>query len=260
MNWTQFYQERQTRRYPLVVAHRGTPLVQPENTLPAFSLALQQGADALETDLRFTQDVEIVLFHDATLERMTNGHGAVSSHKVSELKRLQTRAPDGSWSAAQVPTLAELIECTHSQTPLLLELKDARFADVIYARKLVNLLDRYDMIERCAIVSFQSAYVAAVEQVCPQIPTGNITLKNPLPTGKAELLGPVWPLIYLNPFYVAWAHRLNKVVAPLDPRPEPRLTYYLRRRVDALLADDPAAVVAGLKKLDGFAGVSTAKK
>lgn len=260
MNWTQFYQERATRRYPLVVAHRGTPLVQPENTLPSFTLALEQGADALETDLRFTQDDEIVLFHDATLERMTDGHGAVSRHKLRDLKRLQTRAPTGSWSTTPVPTLAELIEATHSQTPLLLELKDERFADVTYARKLVNLLDRYGMIERCAIVSFQPAYVAAVEQVCPQIPTGNITLKNPLPTGKAELLGPVWPLIYLNPLYVAWAHRLNKVVAPLDPRPEPRLRYYLRHRVDALLADDPAAVVTGLKRLGGFSAGSTLKK
>jgi glycerophosphoryl diester phosphodiesterase len=248
MNWTQFHQERATRRYPLVVAHRGTPLVQPENTLPAFLLALQQGADALETDLHFARDEEIVLFHDHTLERMTNGQGALRDHTVSELKRLQTRAPDGNWAAAQVPTLAELIEATHSQTPLLLELKDARFAEVAYAQKLVKLLERYDMIERCAIVSFHADYVAAVEQVCPEIPTGNITLWNPLPTGKAELLGPVWPLIYLNPLYVAWAHWLNKIVAPLDPRPEPRLAYYLRRRVDALLADDPASVITAIKQ------------
>ncbi|MCL4860807.1 MAG: glycerophosphodiester phosphodiesterase [Caldilineaceae bacterium] len=69
MNWSQFYQQRKTRTRPLIVAHRGVPVMQPENTLPSFALALEQGADALETDLRFTRDGEIVLFHDATHDR-----------------------------------------------------------------------------------------------------------------------------------------------------------------------------------------------
>jgi glycerophosphoryl diester phosphodiesterase len=147
-----------------------------------------------------------------------------------------------------VPTLAELIEHTQGQTPLLLELKDPSFTDPTRAKQLVDLLERTNMIERSAIISFVPAYVASVEAVCPAIPTGNITLWNPLPTGKARLLGPVWPLIYLNPFYVAWAHRLGKIVAPLDPTPEPRMRYYLRQRVDAVLADNPATVIAAIEQ------------
>jgi glycerophosphoryl diester phosphodiesterase len=82
-----------------------------------------------------------------------------------------------------------------------------------------------------------------LEAIEPAIPTGNITLWNPLPTGKAELLGPLWPLLYLNPFYVWWAHRLDKIVCPLDPTPEPRIPHYLRLGVDALLTNHPAKTV-----------------
>ncbi len=240
MNWSQFRATRQQRTRPLIVAHRGTPDLQPENTLPSFQLALLQGADALETDLRFTRDDQIVLFHDGTLDRTTNGQGAVQNYTLAELKRYRTRAPNGQLGDAPIITLAELIEATNAQTPLLLELKDARFVAARDAMRLIELLDRYDMVQRTAIISFHQDYVASVAAARPAIPTGNITLWNPLPMGRAELLGPVWPLLYLNPLYVWWAHRLDKVICPLDPTPEPRIRYYLRLGVDAVLTNNPA--------------------
>lgn len=243
MNWSEFRATHRQRTRPLIVAHRGTPDVQPENTLPSFQLALAQGADALETDLHFTRDDQIVLFHDSTVDRMTDGQGVVRNHTLAELKRLQTRAPGGQLTSARILSLAELLQATSAQTPLLLELKDPRFAQPSDAARLVEILERYDMVQRCAIVSFHPEYVAAVETVQPAIPTGNITLWNALPTGNAELLGPIWPLLYLNPLYVWWAHRLDKIVCPLDPTPEPRMRYYLRLGVDALLTNNPAATL-----------------
>ncbi len=67
LTWDNFAEERRRLGQPLVVAHRGARTVQAENTLAAFLLALVQGADALETDLRFTADDELILFHDPTL-------------------------------------------------------------------------------------------------------------------------------------------------------------------------------------------------
>jgi glycerophosphoryl diester phosphodiesterase len=248
MNWPEFYATRHQRTRPLIVAHRGTPTIQPENTLPSFALALAQGTDAIETDLHFTRDDQIVLFHDHTLDRMTDGQGPLNQYSYSELKQRNTRAPGGQLTSARIPTLAQLIEATEAQVPLLLELKDPRFADPRDAQRLVDLLDHYDMVQRTAIVSFHPTYVAGVEAVRSALPTGNITMWNPLPMGKAELLGPVWPLLYVNPWYVAWAHRLNKVVCPLDPKPEPRLPYYLKLGVDALLTDDPATTLDAIKQ------------
>ena len=252
MNWSHFHATRNQRTRPLVVAHRGTPDVQPENTLPSFQLALAQGADALETDLRFTRDNQIILFHDSTLDRMTDKQGAIQNCTLAELKRYKTRAPNGQLTNVRILTLVELIEATKAQTPLLLELKDPRFAQRADADRLIKVLERYDMVQRTAIVSFQPTYVAMVEAVLPAIPTGNITLRNPLPTGKAELLGPVWPLLYLNPFYVWWAHRLGKIVCPLDPTPESRIRYYLRLRVDALLTNNPAKTLDAIAQAQGI--------
>ncbi len=243
LTWSHFRATRHQRTRPVIVAHRGTPDLQPENTLPSFQLALAQGADVLETDLHFTRDNEIVLFHDHTVDRMTEGQGALQNHTLAELKRYQTRAPGGQLTSSRILSLVELIEATNAQTPLLLELKDPRFAQPEDAARLIALLERYDMVQRCAIISFHAEYVGGVEAVQPAIPTGNITMWNALPTGKAELLGPVWPLIYLNPFYVWWAHRLGKIVCPLDPRPEPRIRYYLRCGVDALLTNNPAVTL-----------------
>ena len=248
INWQQFRDERKSRGKPLVVAHRGVPVLEPENTLPSFARALQQGADALETDLRFTRDDQIVLFHDSTVARTTDGQGAVRDHSVAELQRLRTKAPSGAFTKAQVPTLLALIEQTERKVPFLLELKDPLFVDPHYAAKLIELLDSQGVLQSSAIVSFHPEYVAAVKAICPAIPVGNITMWNALPTGDAELFGPVWPLLYLNPFYVAWAHRQNKVVAPLDPTPEARMWYYMKLGVDAVLADHSATVVEAIER------------
>lgn len=239
MNWDTFLTERAIYGRPFVVAHRGARTLAPENTLPAFLLALVQGADALETDLRFTRDDELILFHDPTLDRTTAGRGAVRAHTLAEIQRLPTRRPDGGLDAAPAPTLAQLIAATGGQTPLLLELKDPLFLQEKYARKLVEILERGNVLRRSALVSFHFEYVAAVKRACPDIPIGHITLKNPWPKRGAQLLGPLYPLLYANPAYVALAHRFGSIVAPLDPTPDARLPYYMALGVDAVLTDTP---------------------
>lgn len=247
MKWDEFCSERQRRGKPFVVAHRGVMQSAPENTLRGFELALEQGAFALETDLHFTKDDQIVLHHDATLDRMTNGTGYVRDYTLAELKELQIICPKtGQLSDVTIPTLTELIELTDANVPFVLELKDPLFQDRLYARRLIDLLSQWGVLEMCAIVSFQLAHVETVEKLCPPIPTGLITLKKVFPKRNTKLLGPAWPLLYANPFYVSWAHRWNSVVCPLDPTSEKRMDYYQWLGVDAVLADNPAAAIAAM--------------
>ncbi len=242
MDWDNFLEERHRVARPFVVAHRGARLAEAENTVRAFLLALAQGADALETDLRFTADDRLVLFHDPTLTRMTEGTGLVRDHDLAGIRNLRTRHPNGTLVEDRVPTLADLIEATGGQTPLLLELKDPLFLQEKYAHILLETLREGGVLRRSALVSFHFEYVAAVHAVCPDIPIGHITMNNPWPRRGAQLLGPIWPLMYLNPFYTALAHRMGSIVAPLDPTPEPRLHHYIGWNVDAVLADDPGGV------------------
>ena len=77
---------------------------------------------------------------------------------------------------------------------------------------------------------------------------GWITMSNFFPTHSVELLGPAWPLLVVNPFYVKWAHSLGKFVAPLDPAPEARLGFYLKLGVDIILTDNPGLTLTELKR------------
>lgn len=249
MTWATFHEERQSRGRPFVVAHRGVPKELAENTLASFALAIEQGADMLETDLRFTADGEIVLFHDETVERTTDGAGPVSGFTLSEFKRLRTRRPSDNLPIDEPPpTLIDLLAMTQAQVPLLLELKDPSFADPVRAERLIRTLHAYDMLEKSAIVSFKSELIAAIKAVYPQMPAGYITLNDPIPPTGVELIGPFWPLLFINPFYVRNAHKKGGIVAPLDTNPLPRLSIYLRMGVDALLADEPGQVLRALEE------------
>lgn len=245
MNWRDFRSTYSNGR-PLVVAHRGAPVAEPENTLASFRLALEMGANAIETDLHFSLDDEIVLHHDPTLERMTDGTGPVRGRTLAELKELRTRMPDGSLVNEPIPTLLELITLTNASVPLLLELKDPLFLEERYARILAERLESTGMTEKVALVSFHFDYVLSVERVAPGLPIGFITMDNGTPLPGAQLQGPYWPLLQQNPEYVKQAHELGSVVAPLDTTPETRIPWYLSLDVDALLADNPATVIAAL--------------
>lgn len=245
MDWKEFRATYAPDR-PLIVAHRGVPVIEPENTLASFQRALDQGADALETDLRFTRDNVLVLHHDATLERMTDGTGPVRARTLAELKQLRTRKPNGGWSEERIPTLLELIALTEGKVPLLLELKDPLFTNPAHARMLADALAATGMSKDVAIASFHFDYVQGVQAVAPDIPIGFITLKDPRPRPGARILGPLWPLLLLNPWYMAKAHAQGSIVAPLDPNPEARIDWYLSLGVDALLANYPASVKRAL--------------
>ena len=248
MDWSEFLSTRDQRQYPLLIAHRGANRLAPENSLAAFAIAQQQGADVLETDLHVTRDGEIVLFHDHTLDRMSDGTGPLFTQSLADLKQRRLRGPDGTLTEERIPTLIELLIATQGEMPLLLELKDWRFVDQRHAERLVQTLADYGVLAKCAIISFNQALIRSIRQVYDQIPVGTITLLNPIPRAEGQLLGPFWPLLWLNPFYVAWAHRMGRIVAPLDTTPEARMDRYLQMGVDAVMADDPAAVLAAMKR------------
>ncbi|MEK6570557.1 MAG: glycerophosphodiester phosphodiesterase family protein [Bacteroidota bacterium] len=108
----------------LVVAHRGCSGRAPENTVAAFEMALEFGADMIECDVRLTKDDEVVVFHDRTLNRTTDGGGPVEERTLEDLKKLDA----GSWfsrrfSGERIPTLNEVLCLLEGRAFLNIELK-----------------------------------------------------------------------------------------------------------------------------------------
>eukprot|EP00002_Diphylleia_rotans_P027570 TRINITY_DN5531_c0_g1_i1.p1 TRINITY_DN5531_c0_g1~~TRINITY_DN5531_c0_g1_i1.p1 ORF type:complete len:251 (+),score=39.75 TRINITY_DN5531_c0_g1_i1:47-799(+) len=96
--------------FPLLVGHRGSSSTAPENTIASFSNAIKQGCDGIETDLRLTKDGVIVLIHDESLDRTTNGKGLVSDMTLHQLQQLDA----GCWKGREfcgnrIPTFAEFL-------------------------------------------------------------------------------------------------------------------------------------------------------
>ncbi|MCC6905116.1 MAG: hypothetical protein IT326_04675 [Anaerolineae bacterium] len=224
---------------PYIMGHRGNLDECPENTLASFRRALEQGADIIETDVHLSADGVFMLIHDATLDRTTNGTGPVATRTLAELRTFSASYGRPEFEAERIPTLQELFEIIHPDTIVALELKTDRFLEPEVCRRFVDQIRAAGMLQRVVMLSFSLARVQAVQAAAPDVPVGFITMSRLLPKAGADLLGPFFPLLFLNPFYVWLAHRSGQPVAPLDPTPDSRLWYYRLLGCDAILTNNP---------------------
>jgi glycerophosphoryl diester phosphodiesterase len=147
-------------RPPWVIAHRGYRQKYPENTPAAFQAALAAGAAMIEVDVMFSGDRQPVVIHDPTLERTTNGHGAVSDYTMEELKRLDA----GSWFDAKfagqrLPELSEVLDLVNGRTRANIEIKAHAYEhhhppDAI-EKQIVEMVKHKKMQDSVLISSFE---------------------------------------------------------------------------------------------------------
>lgn len=228
------------RPRPYVIAHRGDSDHAHENTWPAFQSALDAGAEALETDLWFSADGQIVCHHDATLERLAGDPRRVDAMDMAALSRLDLRAPRlRHLPAGRILSLEELLARAPNSALLVLELKDPRFLQVERAAELLEMLEGRIAKGSVVVIAFELAPLALLKSLAPALPVGHIALRWPLPTQPVDLFGPSYRMLQINPCYVRMVHRRGGFVAPLDPDLHRRLPRYLRMGVDAVLSNDP---------------------
>lgn len=160
-------------------AHRGVMALQPENTMSAFRLALDAGADGIETDVHLTKDDELVLIHDETLERTTDGSGLVSSYTLDELRRFNA----GVRSSQQevIPTLQELLELVRGESIRLnLEVKTDVLRYVGIESRLLDTIESSGINpSRILFSSFNHETVHRLKKMRPDIEAA-ILLAQPL--------------------------------------------------------------------------------
>jgi glycerophosphoryl diester phosphodiesterase len=232
------------------MAHRGNRVACPENTLAAFKRAIAEGTDILETDLRLTEDSEFVCIHDETVDRTTDGRGAVADMTLATIKKFSAACGREEFVSERVPTLSEVAALVPEDVILALELKTDRFLEPPICRHLIAELDRLGILDRTILLSFSLPRLRAVRGVDSKIPIGWITLYCPWPFVGTQLLGPYWPLLLINPLYVLLAHLKGLIVCPLDSEPDKRMWLYRFLGVDAILTDDPDATYRAIKHPD----------
>ncbi len=167
------------RRGPLVVAHRGASAAMPEHTLAAYELALAEGADGLECDVRLTRDGHLVCVHDRRVDRTSSGTGVVSEMTLESLGELDY----GTGAApAGLLTLSQLIELTlgwtSRPTKLFIETKHpVRYGGLVESKVLAEL-SRYGLAtppsadhSRAVVMSFAASAVWRIRRSAPLLPT-----------------------------------------------------------------------------------------
>lgn len=159
---------------PDIYAHRGSTVLAPENTVEAFELALSYGADVLETDVRLSRDGELVVTHDARLERTTDGNGPVREHKFAALARLDAGyrfvGPDGRaarGTGVRLVTLSALL-ARFPSTRVNVDLKDD---DPMAAAALVRVIEGAGAERRVTVGSFHADTLARFRALAPGIAT-----------------------------------------------------------------------------------------
>ncbi len=156
-------------------AHRGACDVAPENTLPAFQKAIKMGADGIELDVRRTTDGVLIVCHDESLERTSNGLGKLTDYAFSGLRELDfsagTKYVKEPWyrTSVQIPTLAEVLEIVQP-TDLTLNI-ELKHPDIPYARleaQVAELVADFQMGDRVIYSSFNHASMKLMKQINPK--------------------------------------------------------------------------------------------
>jgi len=225
----------------------------PENTLAAFLLALQAGADGIELDVMLSRDKELVVIHDSTVDRTTDGTGKVSDLPLSALRELDAGARFGEeFRGEKLPTLAEVFETVGGKMRINVELKNyAQPLDDLTSR-VIALTERFHLADSVLLSSFNPINLSKARRQNPKIRRG--LLVSP---GDRLMLGAggrLFPYHALHPYYEdvtpemaadlrARGKQLNTWTVD-DPRALLRLHSI---GVDGIISNNPAAARAVLE-------------
>ncbi len=160
-------------RFPvMVIAHRGFSGAAPENTLSAFRKAIEIGSDMIELDIQQSKDGNIVVIHDETLEKTTNGKGKVVDHTLQELKKLDAGSKfRAEFSGERIPTLREVLGLARGRVLVNIEIKNpshGRYPITELAEKALKEVKKAGMMDRVIFSSFNPFSLEYIEKTEPR--------------------------------------------------------------------------------------------
>src|SRR5215831_7929652 len=235
----------------IVYAHRGGSKLRPENTILAFDHGLSLGAEGLEFDVHLLRDGVVVVHHDTTLDRTTNGRGPLAALTADELGRLDAGArwDDFRGRAGGVPRLDEVLR-RYSSIPLIIELK---VNEPELAHKTIDAVRAAGAVERVALGSFGGRVLRAARAYEPAIRTGSAREETRWALYRSWVR---WPVRHppfqeyqvpelagrtrvVSPRFVRYAHDTGLLVKVWTVDEEADMRRLLDWGVDAIISDRP---------------------
>ena len=240
-----------SRRFPLIIAHRGASSWAPENTQAAFRQAIATGCDGIELDVRLTRDRQLIVFHDRLLDRTSDGCGPVDGHTLAEMRALDA----GTWFGPAFhgeppPTLEEVFESVPRDYLLIVELKVVTNGIKLIAQRVVEAIHHHQRWITTMVSSFNPLALYCVRRMEPRIVRAyNWSKYHPYPLRArwfSFLAQPHW----FDPADDSYTpqlhrrfHRQGKAVLAWDVEFNCDLSHMVSARLDAVVGDNPGALV-----------------
>jgi len=232
---------------PAIFAHRGSSMYAPENTIAAFKLAISQNADAIELDAKCSADGEVVVIHDQTLERTTDGSGEVLDHPLDSLKELDA----GSWfdnrfQGEAIPTLDEVFEVVGREIFINIELTNYASPRDNLSYKVVELVKRFGMNNNVLFSSFNPLAIRWAHKLLPDIPLGLLAMP-----GIGGIWARSWPAKFVphqalhaevgdtTPKLIRKQHKKGHRVHVWTVNAPEKMQQLFEMKVDGIFTDDP---------------------
>jgi glycerophosphoryl diester phosphodiesterase len=239
---------------PIILAHRGDLAHAPENTLPSFSQAIQKGADGVELDAKLTVDGQVIVIHDATVDRTTNGAGKVASYTLDAIRKLDA----GTWFdqkfvGTQVPLLEEVFETVGKDRLINIELTNYSTPRDGLTTKVCELIQRHNNQEQIIFSSFFPSNLKIAAQLLPSVPRGLLAMPGLIGLwarsfgfmfGEYQALHP--HISNASREQVQRAHRIKRRVHVWTANTPDEITRLKDWGVDGIFTDDPATAVRAL--------------
>jgi len=238
---------------PIIFAHRGSSVYAPENTLAAFELAVQQGAQAIEFDAKLSADGYVIAIHDQRVDRTTDGSGKVAEMPLSAMRELDAGSSfSNKFRGERIPTLDEIFEAVGKRILINVELTNYATPFDALVPKVVELVKRHALEKRILFSSFLPHNLQRVRRLLPEAPRGLLTWAGR--TGAcSRTIGWLGPYQALHPFFTSVTrklvqrfHAVGQRVHAWTVNDEAEMRRLLALGVDGIFTDDP---LLGLRAL-----------
>lgn len=236
---------------PVIFAHRGASAHAPENTISSFTLAQEQGADAIELDAKLSADGEVVVFHDPTLDRTTDGSGRLADHRLCDLRSLDAGSFfSTAYRGEKIPLLDEVLEAFSRRLFIDIDLTNYTTPEDGLVAKVCELVKRHALEEYVIFSSFLACNLRQAARRLPEVPRGLLAPKGWTGTWARSFGFSFGDYAALHPYrtdvtlqQVKRVHRLKRRIHVWTVNAIDELKRLAEWGVDGIFTDDPRAAL-----------------